>query len=289
MVLDWLLEDENPGVRVRAHTELYGLPDNDPQVIASRGLVMQTLDAATDLSWMGGEGIRLIYNLTALAESGLTRKDVRIDPVVDRLLSIPFDANCGDFMLLRALTMLGYGADERIRERLSRAAETQLPDGAWMCLHRLDKMNRTPKSCMKAAMHGLLMAGEMTKRDMVFPGTDQLIHYFTKRRLFYRTDDPIRMVLHSRPGARMTDAYFPIELMRVGLPMLLEALAVLGAGQSPELDEAWSLLESKQDEQGRTKLEGTLPKSYLPKERVGKASKWMTLYAMLAFQAADKG
>jgi hypothetical protein len=84
----------------------------------------------------------------------------------------------------------------------------------------------------------------------------------------------------------MTDVFFPIEYFRVGLPVLLDALAVLGAGQAPELDEAWQLLDGKRDQQGRILLEGTLPsnRAYLPKERVGKPSKWGTLYACLAWQ-----
>lgn len=84
----------------------------------------------------------------------------------------------------------------------------------------------------------------------------------------------------------MTDVFFPIEYFRVGLPVLLDALAVLGAGHASELDEAWQLLESKRDQQDRISLEGTLPSNrvYLPKERVGKPSKWGTLYACLAWE-----
>jgi hypothetical protein len=117
-------------------------------------------------------------------------------------------------------------------------------------------------------------------------GDGPLIGYFLRRRLFYRTDDPTRLVLNDHPGRRMTDAFFPSEYFRVGLPVLLEALAVLGAGEAPELREAWRLLEEKKDPEGRLLLEGTLPlnKSYLPKERVGKPSKWATLYACLAWK-----
>ncbi len=283
-VLTWLLEEDNPGVRVRALTGLCGLPDDDAQVVAARGLAARTLDAARDLEWMEQKGLTLVKGLTALAESGLTRQDVAIGPAVDRLLTQPFDANCADMMTLRALVMLGYGADARVEGRLEQVAGTQLPDGGWLCLHRVNKMDRVPKSCIKAAMHALLLAGEMKKRGLSFAGSDELIRYFLKRRLFYRMDDPTRLVLDCRPGWRMTDVYFPIELMRVGLPLLLDALAALGAGRAPELQEAWDLLEQKRDAQGRIVLEGTLGKSYLPKERVGRSSKWATLYGWLAWK-----
>ena len=288
-LLDWLLEADNPGVRARALTRLCGLSADHPRVREARNLVLDTLDAARDLSWMERKGLLLLYNLTALAESGLTRGDLNIDLVVDRLLDGPYDANCGDMMLLRALAMLGYGADPRVRERLARAAETQLPDGGWMCLHRLNKMKRVPKSCMKAAMHGLTMATEMQKRGQAFAGRDELLEYFFKRRIFYRTDDPTRFVLHSRPGGRMVDAFFPGELSRIGLPVLLDAFTALGVGREPALREAWDLLDQKQDTLGRIRLEGTMAKPYLPRERVGKPGKWVTLYAWLAYQGRDMG
>ncbi|MGE5530204.1 MAG: hypothetical protein ACM3X6_13840 [Patescibacteria group bacterium] len=83
---------------------------------------------------------------------------------------------------------------------------------------------------------------------------------------------------------RMTDVFYPVEVMRVGLPLLLEALAALGAGWATALCEAWSLLDGKRDKEGRIILEGTPAKSYLPKERVGKPSKWATLYAYMVWR-----
>lgn len=285
--LDWLLEENNPGVRVRTLTGLCGLANDHAEVVAARDLVVHTLGQARDLSWMEDtRPLPPIYGLTALAETGLTRDSAPTDPVVDRLLGQFRDVNCGDFIFLRALAMLGYGTDPRFNDCLARIAETQLPDGGWLCLHRVNKMNRTPKSCIKANMHALLLAGEMTKRGLPFAGRDGLVGYFLKRRLFYRTGDPNRLVLDCRPGFRMIDAYFPIEIQRVGLPLLLDAFAALGVGGAPELSGAWEILRTKQDEHGRVKLEGTLAKSYLPKERVGRPGKWVTLYALLAHKAA---
>jgi hypothetical protein len=106
-----------------------------------------------------------------------------------------------------------------------------------------------------------------------------LIQYFLKRRLFYRTDNPAQVVVRG-----MNEAFFPIAYFRVGLLLLLEALSALGRGKSMELQEAWKILEEKRDHQSRIILVGNLPlnKSYLPKERVGKPSKEVTLYAYLA-------
>ena len=283
----WLLEEDNPGVRVRALTGLCGLAEDDPQVLVARAQVLPWLDAAHDPAWMQLKGLALSYGLMALAEAGLTRADVPVDPVVDRVLALPFDAGCGDYLALRALVMLGYAADPRVQERLAQAAATQLPDGGWLCLHRVNKMDHTPKSCIKAAMHGALLAAELARRGVAWASNGALVDYFLRRRLFYRTDDPTRLVLDCRPGWRTVDVFMPGEVQRVGLPMLLYALATLGAGRAPEMQAAWELLESKRDAQGRVLLEGTLTKSYLPKERVGTPSKWATLYACLAWKARE--
>lgn len=231
------------------------------------------------------KGQVLVYNLTSLAETGLSYEDIRIQPVVDRLLSQPFDANCSDLMAIRAMVMLGFSSDARLVERLSLIEEARLGDGGWLCLHRLKKMDRIPKSCIKVNMHGLLLAGELMKQGQEMAGTEQLVHYFLKRRLFYRMDRPTQLVLNL-PGRRMTDVFFPSEYFHVGLPLLLEALAVLRSGRAAELQQAWKLLEEKKDDEGKILLEGTLPanKSYLPKEHVGKPSKWGTLYAYLAWE-----
>ena len=139
-------------------------------------------------------------------------------------------------------------------------------------------------------MHGLLFFAELKRAGLHASGAERLIGYFLRRKVFYRTDDPTRLVLDDHPGRRMTDVFFPIEYFRVGLPVLLEAFAVLGVGEAPELREAWRLLEEKVDAQGRVPLEGTLPlrTAYLPKERVGKPSKWATLYTCLAWKEKEQ-
>lgn len=284
-IVDWLLEKDNPGVRVRALTGLAGFAVDDPKVIEARQHVKQTLSSAQKLSWIEQQGQIVVYSLTALAECGLTHEDVPVELVVDRILSQPFDANCADLMVLRAMVMLGYGKDRRVTDRLNLVDETRLPDGGWLCLHRVNKMERVPKSCIKVAMHGLLLAAELKKQGIDMAGNDQLVHYFAKRRLFFRMDKPDQLVLN-QPGRRMTDVFFPQEYFHVGLPVLLEALATLGAGKAEEFEDAWNLLEDKKDPVGKIPLEGTLPgnRAYLPKERVGKLSKWGTLYAYLAWK-----
>ena len=111
-LLNWLLEENNSSVRLRTLIGLCGLSEDHKEVKATRRVIVSKLQAASDLSWMSLKGQTVIYNLTALAESGLSYKDVEIETCVDKLLSAPyFDANCGELMALRAMVMLGYGKE----------------------------------------------------------------------------------------------------------------------------------------------------------------------------------
>ncbi len=67
----------------------------------------------------------------------------------------------------------------------------------------------------------------------------------------------------------------------------LEALAALGQAQNPRLANALGLVLSKQDEQGRWKLEHTYNgKSWVDIEKKGQPSKWVTLRALRVLKAA---
>lgn len=63
---------------------------------------------------------------------------------------------------------------------------------------------------------------------------------------------------------------------------IVESFSALGYGNDDWLQESWRLLEKQKDDTGKVILGGTLTKSYLPKEKIGKASKWATFYTFLA-------
>lgn len=90
------------------------------------------------------------------------------------------------------------------------------------------------------------------------------------------------LILNAREGWRTIDSFYPFEVMRVGLQNIVESLCALGYGNDPRLREAWDIPDSKKDSGGKYILNGTLTKSYLPKERVGKPGKWITFYMLLA-------
>jgi hypothetical protein len=69
----------------------------------------------------------------------------------------------------------------------------------------------------------------------------------------------------------------------------LEALTALGQGGDPRLQPALELILSKQDEQGRWKMEYTYNgKTWVDVEQNGEPSKWVTLRALRVLKRADE-
>lgn len=275
--LPWLLDPAQPAVAYRARRELL---HETPDPAAARAW----LQAKMPSDWETTRGLWYTYYLTALAECGMTRDSYPFDEAqaLARMTEQPFAFGCADFMALRALVMLGFYEEPALQALLHSLASQQLPDGGFLCLGRLQKLRYTPKSCVKVNHMALLLLGECAKRGIRLEIEPALLDYFWKHRLFYRTDDLNALILNARVGWRAIDAFHPMEVMRVGLHNLLEAFNALGYGQDARLEEAHALLASKRDALGCYALEGTLSKSYLPKERVGQPSRWVTFYALIA-------
>ncbi len=276
-VIQWLLEDNNPAVKYRTQTEILGkMADKEP-VIAWVNNFLPT-------DWKERNGLWSAYYLTTIAECGLTFKDVPLnkEKAVNFGNAYKFEHGCGDYMRLRALVRLGFAEESDVAGIINSLSEKQLPDGGFLCLHRGDKMNRVPKSCVKANMYALLFCAECRKKGIKTGIEKPLIDYFWNHNLFYRTNNPDILILNNREGWRTIDTFYPFEVMRVGLQNIVESFCALGYGNDPRLREAWDILNRKKTSDGKYILNGTLTKSYLPKERVGKPSKWITFYALLA-------
>jgi hypothetical protein len=276
-VIDWLLEDDNPAVKYRALTELLNQP-------AGISATKEWITSKIPENWYDTNGLWYTYYITALAECGLTCDDIPSDHLRKAFEGFKktFDCNCGDFMLLRALVKLGCNNNEIIKKTIAKAGEHILSDGGFLCLHRLDKLKYTPKSCYKANLHALLLAAECKKKNIECPYTNELIRYFKNHNMFYRTDNVDVLVLNARPGWRTIDTFYPFEVMRVGLQNVVEAFSALGLGNEPWMAEAWNILNHCKGDSEKIILKGTLSKSYLPKEKIGKPSKWATFYTLLA-------
>lgn len=304
-LLDWLLETENPSVRYRALTELLDISADDPQVQQTR---VQILDSKPvqkifakmhpDGYWLHrGKGAGIEYThassthfiLAYLAELGLDRQDERIARAVERYLSLdqpdvpnpqiwqmpPDYANhqsCLYAYNLRTFVMLGYHDDPRIQERIAVLLADERFDGGYLCDRA--SFRATTKSCIRGSLKALT-AFAVLPELWETARCQQLVDYFLRRRVLYRTRQPEKLVRD--------------ELVRVGFPFViggsllepLYALSRMGYGQDERLRPAWDILESKRDEAGRTLLDWHPSTLFKPGD-TGQPNKWVTLYACLA-------
>ena len=279
-VIGWLLGDGNPAVKYRTQTELLGQA-------ADKGEAVSWLTAFLPADWKERKGLWSTYFLNSFAECGLTFDDTGLDIKAaigfgEDFANAPPDWGCGDYMRLRALVRLGLGNEPEVAAIINRLSERQLPDGGFLCQHRLNNIKYIPKSCVKANIHALLLCAECKKKGIHTGITRPLLDYFWNHRLFYRTDKPETLMLDAREGWRAIDTFYPFEVMRIGLHNIVEAFCALGCGNDTRLSESWNMLNNKKTADGKYLLDGTLTKSYLPKERAGKPSKWVTFYALLA-------
>lgn len=283
-VIQWLLEDKNPAIKYRTQTELL---EQAADVSDAKAWIFSKLPE----NWHETKGLWYSYYVTALAECGLSCKDIP-EEMLERSfaeLDTKFNWACSDFMHLRALVALGFHEHEAIRNIIDRFRTLSLPDGGFLCLNRLNKLKYTPKSCYKANLHALMFLSECRKKGIDTSFGQPLIDYFLNRNLFYKSTDKNTLVINSREGWRTIDTFYPFEPMRVGIQNVMEAISVLGYGNDERLQEAWNILESFQDDTGKAILKRTLSKSYLPKERIEQPSKWVTFYTLLAQKYANIG
>jgi len=273
----WLLDPANPAVAYRTQTEILGQS-------ADKQTVIDWLNKSLPADWQERKGLWFRYYVGAFAECGLSYEDIPMDKeaVIGFGSAFPFEHGCADYMHLRSLVRLGLANEPMIAEIFAHLSERQLPDGGFLCLHRADKLRRIPKSCYKANMYALMLCAECKKRDMQLAIEKPLLDYFWNHRLFYRADSPDTLILNAREGWRTIDTFYKFEAMRVGLQNIIESFCALGYGNDPRLAQARNLLDAKRDADGKVMLDQTLTKSYLPKERVGKPSKWVTFYTALA-------
>jgi hypothetical protein len=299
--IDWLLEEQNPAIRYRTLTELLGAPRGETESASSYQAIWETRDVRAMLARQNEQGIwehsekeygvhTSLRYLTAFAECGLCR-DQRLDKAVAHAVGFLVEkettdlghdySGCSNALVLRALVMLGYHQDTGVANLIDRYVQTQLFDGGFICRRLLSKKpNR--KGCYKASVAALLLYAECQRHGVTLPKTDRLVDYFLKRDVFYDSGDKTKLLLDGKPGWRAIDNFFPVETMRIGLPLIVSALSVLKAGNHPALGRAWEYLESKKNPNGRLALEGTLTKQPCGFGKVGAENKWVTFYTLLA-------
>jgi len=311
--LPWLLEpdSENPSIRYFALTDLLDRPADDLEVSAARRTVMTTgpvpiiLDAQeTNGSWIkSGSGYSPKYwgttwQIIILADLGADpAADERVQRGCEYLLSHSIASNgafsvytkpvpsgsvhCLNGNLLYALLRLGYGDEPRVQTALDWQARAIPGEGAFQYL----KSGTSGPSFACSVNEGLPCGWGATKAMKALAAVPSS----QRTPVIERAVEAGVEFLFSRDPAladypytqRVSSTWF-----KLGFPLsywsdVLETttvLAELGYGNDPRLANALEFILSKQDDQGRWKLENSLNgKMWTDIEEKKKPSKWVTL------------
>jgi hypothetical protein len=257
-----------------------------------------------------------VWQITFLAQFGADGSDSRIQNACDYLLDKSPSPNGGLSMdgkptglihclqgnLLAALIDLGWLGDARVEAGLDWLARSITGEGIAPAEDRQAAVryyrsgNSGPgfpcsandhKPCAWGAVKAMLALSKVpeTKR------TAEIQAAIDTGVAFLFSVDPATaaypMGYSEKPNQSWFRFGYPIGYVTDVLQNM-EVLAALGYGRDPRLANAIDLLLSKQDAQGRWKLEYTYNgKTWVDVEQKGKPSKWVTLRAARVLKAAE--
>ena len=284
-ILAWLLEKENPEARLRTLKEYMKLPDDEESVVECKRLLLQSKVYERALKKLGTDKPWAKYDaILAFAEWGLTRADIGkdIDGEVFALIeSTGFKMLCGEPLLLRNLVKLGYGGEDVVKNEIDSVLGLIKEDGGFGCISTNKKINdpRKPhKSCARLTVEYLLLAAELHLLGYRTACEEALKHYFTKRNIFYRTDDMKTPMVDVMLGT-----FYPPDPIKIGAHQIVYALRVLGcAPESEAMQAGYSVLDQHRLENGRYVLTASKSVPAFKVGNVGEENKWVTLYAYMA-------
>jgi len=314
---NWLLEDDNPSVRYFTLVDLLEKFKEDPEVLKAKAEIMQKGVVPKILArqkeggyWEEAEKFYTakykgtVWQILILAELAAEGKDSRIKKACEFLLENSQDRESHGFSiwasaktgggrssgvipcltgnLVYSLIKLGYLKDDRVQNSIN-----------WITTYKRfdDGINERPKggpfdrfvmcwgkhSCHMGVVKAVKALAEIpvTQRSKEVNNTiEEGVEYLLKHHIYKRSHDLSRV---SKPG-----------WLRLGFPLMyqddiLEILGILTrlGYHDKRMQEAIDRLISKQDNQGRWKLESTFNGRFQTNiEQKGKPSKWITLNAL---------
>ena len=320
---DWLQEDDNPSVRYFTLKDILGKAENDPEVkkahqeIMKTGVVLRILEKQNDDgSWGVPENFYVnakytgtVWNIILLGELGADGKDKRIKKTAEFITARSQDKQSGGFAyqssadgghhdkvvpcltgnMVFSLIRFGYLNDPAVKHGIEWIAKYQRFD---------DGIEQRPKgwpydrfqncwgkhTCHMCAVKSLKALAEIppeqrTKavKDTIKKGAEYLLIH----RLYKSSHDPA--VLAKRFWVNFS---FP-TLWKTDALEMLGVMVKLGY-HDERMQDAIDLLISKQDRQGRWKMEKSYNNRLLVGlEKDGKPSKWVTLNALKVLKSVD--
>ena len=195
--------------------------------------------------------------------------------------STGFKMLCGEPLLLRNLVKLGYGREDVVKNEIDSVLGLIKEDGGFGCISSNKKINdpRKPhKSCARLTVEYLLLAAELHLLGYRPACEEALTHYFTKRNIFYRTDDMKTPMVDVMLGT-----FYPPDPIKIGAHQIVYALRALGcAPESEAMQAGYSVLDRHRLDNGRYVLTASKSVPAFKAGNVGEENKWVTLYAYMA-------
>jgi len=314
---NWLLEDENPSVRYFTLVDLLEKSKEDPEVLKAKAEILQKGVVPKILArqkeggyWEETEKFYTakykgtVWQILILAELGAEGKDSRIKKACEFLMENSQDRESHGFSiwtsaktgggrstgvipcltgnLVCSLIKLGYLKDERVQNSINWITAYQRFDDGIQDIPKDWPYKRWvacwgKHSCHMGVVKALKALAEIpvNQRNKEVKNTiEEGVEYLLKHHIYKRSHDLSRV---SKPG-----------WLRLGFPLMyqddiLEILGILThLGYHDErMQEAIDVLISKQDGEGKWKLENTFNGRFQTNiEQKGKPSKWITLNAL---------
>ncbi len=304
--LDWLLEEDQPAVRYLALTQLLEKPQNDPEVVATKGMIAKQGWAQQILSnqdpggwWLGGDSLyrpkylSTNWMLLILSDLGLTKENPRIRKASELWIE-RFASEDGGFALdgakkselcivgntARALVRLGYVNHPKVGSAFEWLAENRDKKGGWSCWGKGRNLDSW-EGMSAFAVYPRAKWTEDMKRAVELGA-----EYFLGKELY-------KQGAEYQPWYRF---HYPVHYY-YDLLVGLDFMTALGYGDDPRLRFALNLLREKRRPDGKWNLDAVHPDleggtaewyAEHPKhaptpfalEKPGRPSKMITLKAM---------
>jgi hypothetical protein len=311
--IDWLLGPENPSVRFWALQQLDGRPIDDPSVIETQNVVMNTPCVKAIMKAQRNEGhwgtygnmytpkyTTTTHNLLILAELGAKRT-----PQIERAIEYLFlfqmnsghfrinmpktekgyasavsDGCCYDGNILYYLIHFGYLDDSRTERLIDFRVNTHSDDdGGWKCrAYPINENKVFPENCYMGGTKMLRALARIPEKQRS-ADLDRII----KQEVEIILENGIFRYLRNPDGSRKDKAGWK----RFGFPLfyqsdvleVLDTLTTLGVKDERMQDAIGLVTESQQS--GRWLLRNTFNGKMLCKiEEKNRPSKWITLRAL---------
>jgi len=320
---NWLLEEDNPSVRYFTLTDILDLPENEARVIAARqdimkeGLVRDILELQRTPEYLKAyprfytyKYKGLVWSLILLAELG-AKQTPEIAAQCEYILTNCQELSQGGFSqhtaaktgggrmtevipcltgnMVFALLRFGCFDDARLQKGIDwLTSYMRFNDGVELDPQVLPyaryEMCWGRHTCHMGVVKALKAFGEIPpqlRSDAVNDTTRKAAEFLLIHHIYKRSHNLSRL---SKPGWNKFG--FPL-MYQTDVLEILDIMTGLGIKDS-RMDEAIELVLSKQDEQGRWKLENTFGSDRLliPFGQKGEPSKWLTLRAIRVLKRA---